>query len=351
MRDRFRGGIMIFLGLIFLLYVSHTLPIGQTQELVYQSIESLLAQYKRPITLLEIHQEGPCYSFEITNDYDATCVVLAKSENVQPIKAAYESLSAPEKFIVLSKGITHDRLLHLADCEHFDITLALHLPKNLKKELFNPILNLGDYVVIDLSENEEKNLFNEKQKAEIEEKVLLCSLATTKVYLLKTNKKHLKRRTWLDPRLKDKKTYFITSSFEEKLLCKRNQTTSVWHPGINCLTFKMLNGTIPSKHEVKKAIKAIRNIKSSDWLPQNIILQGKKAVLIDLEDERRKQYYDLPVPENVLQLIYDFIDADRHTNSGADSDDVDNFLNNDGNTILGQIQHAFCSWIVTQKKE
>ncbi len=349
---------MLFLGLIFLLYVSHTLPIGQTygqtQKLVYQSLELLLAQYKRPITLLEIHQERDCYSFEITNNYDATCVVLTKPENIQPIKTTYESLSAPANFILLSKSINHDRLLHLADCEHFDITLALHLPENLKKELFNPILNMGDYVVIDLSQNEEKTLFTQKQKNEIKEKILLCNLATTNVYILKTNNKHLKRKTWLEPRLKNKKTYLITSSFRKKLLRKQKQTISVWHPGINCLTFKMLDGVIPSKHDVKEAIRTIKNTESSDWLPHNIILQGKKAVLIDLVDENRKRHYDLPVPENVLQLIYDFIDANRHTNSDAgntDSEDVDNFLNADGNTILGQAQHFFYSWIVTQKKE
>ena len=274
----------------------------------HKAIAAFLDQYKRPITILDLNPQDGFYSFNIAQNYDATCVMLTDPEHAPALQKRYTSHQEPDNVIVLSHVMHEPKLLHLADCEHFDVVLALHLPDE-KKKLLTIMTHLNaSYLITDLSPNE-KHILVQKNNG-VNGVQLLTKLPTTNLYAFTLNKSYLCRRTWFDSKKKNA-NYHIVSSFKEKKLSKLGGIVSTWHKGINLMTFKMLNGIIPGKKKIKQAITAIKNQKSSDWLPHNIIIAGTKATLIDLIDTNRKHIPTFPVPQHILKLIYAFIEEDQ----------------------------------------
>ena len=106
------------------------------------------------------------------------------------------------------------------------------------------------------------------------------------IYLIKTNKIKLLRYSWLSAL--NKKEHTIQSTFTEKKLTKIGKSgksiISDWAPGINLVTYKMYYGAYPSKDCVKDLCKSLSTIQNNDWLPNNMILQGKKLLMIDIND-------------------------------------------------------------------
>ena len=104
-------------------------------------------------------------------------------------------------------------------------------------------------------------------------------------------------------------SHTIISNFNEKFISKIPKyhpnmvIKSKWVPGINLLTFKMCNGIYPEKITIKNAIQNLQNIKSNDWMPNNMVIQGKKIELIDRDDPNGKINFNKKRFNNILKLI------------------------------------------------
>ena len=102
------------------------------------------------------------------------------------------------------------------------------------------------------------------------------------------NKNVLLKPTWQSP---NERFYPINSTFKEKTLYKpRIDKTIPWKKGINLWTFKKLNGVYPTKNVIYNEIKRLAALPHEDFVPWNMVIQGKTIELIDWEDSNIPAY-------------------------------------------------------------
>lgn len=279
------------------------------RDACYRVLKYFLNQYKRPITVLEIGADRNCYSCRIIQDYQAVCVMIATpstadSEKSQQLLDVCKKNKKVGGVVFLDKSFTPQDLCHLGDCEHFDVILAsdiVHQFGSEWKEALDALFTLGDYVVFEMpvsEENEDSLLSSMKSYILAKGAYLFDPLpdraqnTAVAFYILETGKKTLRRKTWLLPRMEEGK-YRLDSSFTHKTLHKpvywppQAEQTTQWIPGINLLTFKMCNGIYPTKEMIKENLHQLKKTTQTDWMINNMIVQGDTLAWIDVADLSR----------------------------------------------------------------
>jgi len=71
------------------------------------------------------------------------------------------------------------------------------------------------------------------------------------------------------------------------LVAPFNKSTVSWKPGINLITYLCLNGRYPDRNNLVQSIAIDRD--HSDWMPNNMIVQGNKITLIDKGDPKNEE--------------------------------------------------------------
>lgn len=261
-------------------------------ETFYQSLKQFLNQYQRPFTILEIDTNNDVLSLKIASDFrHAVCVVTSTSDT--KLSTANLFLS---NLIVLNKIFEPRELQHLSECEHFDVTLVTNVVQNFGdqwKEALDAIFNMGDYAIIEVPTSLQSTAVTDYIVCN-NGKIFVSNNTINTFYIIHTSKKHLQRKTWFLPKMK-KKNYVIESSFIEKKLKKtssywppRKEThVSTWLPGINLITFKMCNGIYPTQETIKTGLLSLKESPHTDWMINNMIIQGNKLMWIDLDDISR----------------------------------------------------------------
>lgn len=283
-------------------------------EPTYKAIKKFLTKYKRDFTVLDLGAAQGFFSFKIGYEFPhATCVMIEgdydytnHTDNLLKLCVENNTL---HNIIFLKSLITPDLLQTIAECEHFDLVLALnfihHCGHNWKT-IIEKICSLGDYVIIENPPTQEGSKEEQIKRQGIENFILdkngillaevprhTTSLYTSKVFLLKTKKSQLIKRNILWPppfdNVADNKVYTIKSDFLQKKLiksCNDDSITATWHKGINLLTFKMINGVFPYINEISALLTDQLDtlIIHNDLTPANIILQGKQIQVIDQND-------------------------------------------------------------------
>jgi len=236
--------------------------------------------------------------------------------------------------IFLNKLFTSSELQHLSECEHFDVVLVMNILQKCGdywQETIDAILNMGDNIIIEIPQQESVDAEQNEIRKSIEDYIVMkggsildsspqhISSETVSLYLIQANKKQLQRKTWLFPKMYEN-SHTIESSFTDKKLIKlaewpknKFQTTQ-WFPGINLLTFKMCNGVYPIKETIKKSILQIVELPHTDWMINNMVLQGKNIVAIDVDDLSRGHgatCKPTKFSEIGLQMLYELIDLDN----------------------------------------
>lgn len=274
-------------------------------------IKNILDQYKRPFTVLDIGASEGYFSLRIATHYpESTCVMIEgdKSLRLPQICSLNSNLN---NVVVLEKFITPQDLKELADCEHFDLVLAfnvIHQMKGAWKQSIDYLLSLGDNILIETpppgchtSANAhllpliEEYLEKHKQGQVVAQvpRYGRPGLATpdqkySNVYHFKMNKNVLAKPTWKSPNLR---FYPVISNFHEKFLYKpRINKILPWQRGINLWTFKHMNGSYPQKPVIHSEIERLATYFHTDFLPWNMIIQGKNLELIDWEDNNAPLY-------------------------------------------------------------
>ncbi|NGX40004.1 MAG: hypothetical protein KR126chlam1_01344 [Chlamydiae bacterium] len=254
----------------------------------------LLDLFERPFTLLELKPQKNKNCAKIARDYQCAYVSLGKQETLLPLTEISE---VADQLTILKADPTADRLINLAECEHFDIVLADSLSFPFVEANLKHLLGLGDYLIFTVSSNlnerafqryfsalQEKNfLFLKRDEKGItpfysdDQRAFETSNSSELLCVVHTPKKKLTRNHYLSPRFRE---YFIESSFEEKILRKKERT-SFWCPGINLCTYKMLEGVYPNAEQIREDLLTTRYIDHPDLAPYNVVLNGAEPILID----------------------------------------------------------------------
>lgn len=271
----------------------------------YKIIKSILDKYERPFTVLDIGASQGYYSFKIAYDFNySVCVMIEGDNTAYPLTGTQlEQLcylnTSLNNVILLKRSLALNDIQMLSECEHFDVVLALniiHWFPSQWRQMADTILNMGDNIIIETPPQEKK--FSQRNY-DIEQYILsrgaevigTVERHTTgtpvNIYLIKANKKFIARKNWF---MKANNKHVIQSTFSEKKQIKigaydGKEIISDWLPGINLITFKMYSGTYPSKDALKSLIKSLMlTVSNNDCLPNNMIVQGNKVAMIDIND-------------------------------------------------------------------
>lgn len=271
----------------------------------YNAIKPILDRYKRPITVLDLGAGQGYFTFRIAKDYDSTCIMVEdnsdSSQRADQLLELCHLNSNLKNIVLLNKKLSLKELKKLGDCEHFDVVLAFDYinPKDCEwNQTVNEILRLGDNIFIQTpwsnvsSENAtQKNVveYLVKQAG----KLILQTPRTyepkieEQMFWFKRKKEKLRCKcfAW---RSKDAymDLFHIESSYTHKILLKKGKTSGPeWKKGINLVTFLMLNGTYPAKHDIKQTVANLIDKKLTDFTPWNLVIQGDNIELIDQRDK------------------------------------------------------------------
>lgn len=297
---------IVLIGFIFIAaHISAGTPYNRVEsEGCYQIINDFLSQYNRPFTMLDIGAGQGDISFRAAAEYPESVFVM--TEGKSQLLGLCKASASLSNIIFLNTDLTLQDAQRLSECEHFDVVLILngvHRFGAAWKEFADIILNMGSYVIIEMSSQDaggasalsgargrEIASYLASKGAQVLGQVpQRASEKMTTLYLLSPQKKFLKRKMWLMPLL-EQKTHMVEADFNQKRLCKRSKDTlrpyqiSDWIPGINLVTFKMCHGAYPTADMLKILLPTVRDTGHNDWLINNMVLQGNVLQLIDFKD-------------------------------------------------------------------
>jgi hypothetical protein len=250
-------------------------------------LEDFLAQFKRPVTVLEITDTQQFYTFSCAERHKGVFVLLSQAEKIDSIKKKVQEYN--NIVLVHPKEFSTSSLVQLASCEHFDVTLV-HDWSALQKNpyILSALLGLGDYLIIEVPYG-----FAERYIAEDLKDKIFCreghSFGKERIYFKNLKRSLGKARWYMTASAQARQpSYTIVSNFTEKKLVKgAHKKTSDWVPGINLVTAIMLNVVYPNNAILRANIKRFREIDHNDPVMGNMIVQGERVVLIDFADSRR----------------------------------------------------------------
>ncbi len=251
------------------------------------ALDRFLAQYQRPVTVLEITDLQEFYTLNFAGRQKGVFVLLSQADKVDSIKKRVQDYS--NVVLLHPKEFTTSSLVEFASCEHIDVTMV-HDWAMLHQNpyIVSALLALGDYLIIDVPVNIVEKFLYDEQKNKI---IWQHDLPYLKQRVcLKNLKTSLGKARWVMSSVAQSRqpSYTILSTFTEKKLVKgAEKKTSDWVPGINLVTAIMLNVKFPNNEILRENIKQFFQIPHNDPVIGNMIVQGKRVKLIDFADSRR----------------------------------------------------------------
>lgn len=280
----------------------------------YSIIQSFLDQYKRSFTLLDVNANKGYYSLKAARDYDVMCVMIEANNDILEICKSRGDLN---NIVLLNIYSTPAILQHLGECEHFDVILAMNGLRDFGeqwRDAFEKMFGLGDYLIVGVSSSDK----------DVEEYIIARggqNIGTVfngrdeciTIYSIALSNNYLKRKAWLRSSMPRDGLYRIESSFTHKQLVKPatwpdgDLKTTSWIAGINLCTFKMCYGAYPTTEQLKNNLLTLKDVNHTDWLINNMIMQGATLTLIDNDDPLSKRYFSEALLHAHLEMldIYD----------------------------------------------
>lgn len=278
----------------------------------YAVIEKILEKYNRPFTLLDIGAAQGYYSLKAAYKFkESTFVMLEGNNPAYPkigdqLRSICEDNTKLNNIIFLNRSIFLEDLKKIATCEHFDVVLALNIvhwfPAQYK-EIIDVIISLGKDIIFETPPFDEIHLDSKhrKQRKDIYNYLIKNNAQLLKrvprhaqdgkwayMFLVKGKRNNLKRKSWIHKE-DVSNTHFIISNYDSKFLKKfvplyNRFEESLWTPGINLITYLLMNGEYPSRTNILNEIYKLRNIDHNDWMLNNMIVTGNSIQFIDFED-------------------------------------------------------------------
>lgn len=267
----------------------------------YGIVRELFDQYTRPFTVCNFGSE---LAVTMARDYPQMTSVVVGAKNNKQLLDYFKHHQDVENVVVLKDKITLADWLRLSECEHFDVSLAFDNLSRFKDEwrtALDHFLCFGDYIVVEVSCGKNCSEYNNAIKEELEHRgALLCAHIDCPqlekehfIVLLATSNPYVKRSNWRNKKMCEPGKYVITSTFDKKTLHKTT-TGSItnWEKGINLRTYTGLDGAHPDHETILSQIAQMSGLQHNDFLPCNLVLQGKRVIPIDFGDPRRKLSFE-----------------------------------------------------------
>jgi hypothetical protein len=278
-------------------------------------VDSILQKYQRPFTLLDVGAAQGYFSIRAAERYPESVFVMLEGSNPTYPKISTQLASICQLNSHLKNLVWLDKSLILKDlkdvclCEHFDVVLLLnivHWFPNVWKEMIDTVHSMSHVTILEVPPLEDS--LPEDQRC-LRKKIheYLSTLAKESIrgvprhtdpslytiYYVLENKGpfSLRRTSLIHPDFKDRE-HLITCDYQTKQLKKIDLVkpfliySSDWKPGINLITYLMLQGAYPLREELIHYLPEERSHK--DWMLNNMILQGKQLVLIDQNDQKNE---------------------------------------------------------------
>lgn len=235
-----------------------------------EAVDSILARYERPFTFLGIGEGIEAFMGKNTLAYPKSVFVqLAKQIDLP---------ASSRNVIGLKYSPSLQDIEKLSSCEHVDVLLLLDplslFEKNWRQAL-QMLQQMSHVLVVAWPKSSFEGHFS---TAYTEDGAFL--------YFVLEGKEPfpLRKTTFVHPR-KIRWSYEIYCDYHRKYLKKIRPNWSAmqeWFPGINMMTYLMFNGCIPSRPQVVEHLP--KDFEHSDWVANNMIMQGEKIILIDKDD-------------------------------------------------------------------
>ena len=270
----------------------------------YEMLDDVIKSYNRPVTVLDLGAAQGYFSFRLAQKYSDS--VFAMVEQNEELLDLCKLNSELENIIFLNKKLSVQDVSGVADCEHFDVVFCL-LFVNSFEELWKPaleqVLRLGDKLIIEVPSAGVSRIKKTKGCDYEEVNEYLSAIGSvighvfhpmldgefTTIYLVETKKEGILRAYWTRPN-KVPGAYRIKSDENEKKLLKLGYNSyperevTQWFPGINLLTFKMLNGIWPTREIIEHNLIDLGYLGGNDVGLKNLIVQGSRLASIDILD-------------------------------------------------------------------
>lgn len=255
-------------------------------------IEAFIAQYKRPITILEIGARTAPYDYSFTKRHPGTHVVMLQ-EGAERVVSNIIKDGITTVAVLSPEEIDNHMLEKLGHCEHFDVVIVHDLAELGSRNIFsvmNWLLKLGNHFFIEVPHKLLERFPEALPKPEV---VAMCKQEALCYFNVERTDLRLPR--W-DAPFNAKRDYKIQSNFLEKSLYKPlTGTSAAWIPGINLITFVMMRGIYPTDKMIRKQLNALEHIQHNDLVVGNIVVQGSRIAPIDFGDKRRNADINLHV--------------------------------------------------------
>jgi SAM-dependent methyltransferase len=266
----------------------------------YAAIRPLLAGYTRPFTVLDLGASLGYFSFRIAEDFPLATVVAIDDDP----RLFYQCLANEKPNVIhLKHRMREDDVWQLANCEQFDVVLALNVVHHFERyeSVLRSLFRMGDHLVIETPTSGEGSALNYENALHIhdllyrqEPRLLLetpshMGPVNRPMWLFETPGNSLRRAYFTAPEDLVLGGVTILSSPSQRIvtLHRKNETRN-WIAGINLQTYLSLGGAFPPREDVARMVESYPRPaeRHGDVQPWNFILNGQGLQLIDGHDDR-----------------------------------------------------------------
>ena len=293
----------------------------------YEAIKKQLEPFDRPFTVLDIGANLGYFSFRIAHDFpNAVCVLIESQYADWLLKLAKEN--GLDNIIVLRNQVGAEILGKLADCEHFDVVLALNVIHHIGDvpNTIAAVERLGEAVIIETPSPEDRGSCGKKHLKSIYDHVdtkyfhlgnfsrHTSKTAKSILGINRTRKTGLVKKYW-DSRGSgqagiDRISITSNDSVKRYRNARFTQKGEVveerdWLAGINLRTFQYLDGIFPDHSHIVEQLSSLDITNHGDVAPWNVVISGKSLHLIDGADQRHQKVSkrrSTPTPVSVKRM-------------------------------------------------
>jgi SAM-dependent methyltransferase len=298
----------------------------------FDMIKAALPPYTRPFTLLDIGAAQGFFGTRFASEIDGCCsVMIDNGDDLLPVLSA----NALPFTIGLKRQLTEGDLEDLADCEHFDVVLALsflhHLPD--PGRALRAVLRMGEEVFIEVPGPDDPKACGDSHEwledlVRVQDGVRCLGVTashttagvTRRLYHIRRQKSTL-NTPYLGARangatLPMRLHQIITTPDVKIWNVPEKQDARVWFPGINLQTYLTFGGVYPPRARVAEIVEreieralfgqgdvGLAGVKHNDVRPWNVVISGELVTLIDFSDPRQAPEDDRQAMIDLVQMI------------------------------------------------
>jgi len=285
----------------------------------YEALKAFVDQYRRPFSVFDLGCNMGYFVFRLASDFPDATVIGADDKSELPGIAQANGLP---NAVILKRRFSSTDLARLAECEAFDVVLALNVLHHMAdwKEAAGALLRLGQHVILETPGPGDYRAANTPRHA----RVRSWAEAQSDYEMMRTHS-HVSEGAqrimyhlpgWRGKRLAAQtidaakraapamRDAVVSADFERSRVWFSRGEERDFVPGMNLWNWRLLSGCWPkdAAERVKAAVEAEEA--AGRWLddlrPWNFILSGAECVPID---RRNKTWRTEPELEGLSKCL------------------------------------------------